>query len=541
MHGVILAQTGAASWALRAQLRTRMRSLGHVDGIASAGIRQAADFDTSTIRTPGIRRVGSAKRFRYVRPNGRAVSLRPSWRASRRSSFRRRGPTCGFARIRADICRRRAATRAAASSTGITRAGARCATRRSTGGCSAFAQALPRIRRRTAADLRKRGLPREKVLAAVVQLLEKTLIRVGNEEYARDERLVRADDDARPARDGPRRGRAVRVPRQERHRARRSTCTTRGWRASSRRAATCRATSCSSTSTRTATRQAIDSADVNAYLRRHQRRRFHRQGLPHLGRHRARGAGAGRGSRRFKSQTRSEAERRAGDRVGRQAAWQHEVGLPEVLHPPGDPRRLYGRPRPTATPLDEARRSLSVEELPWSASSSAGSRKTRVSPPTYNRRDATRDARRRPQRPSQRRRGEGHRRRELHRRPLVSRDAARAHDPFDHSRRRDRLDPLQLRRRPASRSSTSATFPGRNIVALIDDDQPCLAEREIRHFAEPILLLAHEDRETLLAADVQIDYRQTAPVYDPEASPTVVQEDRDRQRDASRTASRSPT
>src|SRR2546427_12173964 len=37
--------------------------------------------------------------------------------------------------------------------------------------------------------------------------------------------------------------------------------------------------------------------------------------------------------------------------------------------------------------------------------------------------------------------------------------------------------------------------PGRNIVALIEDDQPCLAERTIRHVAEPILLLAHENRE----------------------------------------------
>ncbi len=49
----------------------------------------------------------------------------------------------------------------------------------------AFAQALRKIRRRTAADVRKNGLPREKVLAAAVQLLEKTLIRIGNEEYAR--------------------------------------------------------------------------------------------------------------------------------------------------------------------------------------------------------------------------------------------------------------------------------------------------------------------------------------------------------------------
>src|SRR5881409_2061635 len=52
----------------------------------------------------------------------------------------------------------------------------------------AFAQALPRIRARADADLRKSGLPRDKVLAAVVQLLEKTLIRVGNEEYARQNR-----------------------------------------------------------------------------------------------------------------------------------------------------------------------------------------------------------------------------------------------------------------------------------------------------------------------------------------------------------------
>ncbi|HWA97567.1 MAG TPA: hypothetical protein VG713_03720 [Pirellulales bacterium] len=48
-----------------------------------------------------------------------------------------------------------------------------------------FAQALPRIRQRVLADLRRRGLPREKVLAAVVRLLEMTLIRVGNDEYAR--------------------------------------------------------------------------------------------------------------------------------------------------------------------------------------------------------------------------------------------------------------------------------------------------------------------------------------------------------------------
>jgi DNA topoisomerase-1 len=49
----------------------------------------------------------------------------------------------------------------------------------------AFGEALPRIRARTERDLALPGLPREKVLATVVQLLEKTLIRVGNDEYAK--------------------------------------------------------------------------------------------------------------------------------------------------------------------------------------------------------------------------------------------------------------------------------------------------------------------------------------------------------------------
>lgn len=48
-----------------------------------------------------------------------------------------------------------------------------------------FAAALPRIRRTVERDLGRPGLPREKVLAAVVRLLELTLIRVGNDEYAR--------------------------------------------------------------------------------------------------------------------------------------------------------------------------------------------------------------------------------------------------------------------------------------------------------------------------------------------------------------------
>src|SRR5437588_12820205 len=49
-----------------------------------------------------------------------------------------------------------------------------------------FGNALPKIRRRVTKDLKLPGLPRNKILATVVHLLERTFIRIGNEEYARD-------------------------------------------------------------------------------------------------------------------------------------------------------------------------------------------------------------------------------------------------------------------------------------------------------------------------------------------------------------------
>jgi DNA topoisomerase-1 len=49
----------------------------------------------------------------------------------------------------------------------------------------AFGRTLPRLRARVDQDLALRGLPRDKVLAAVVRVMEITLIRVGNEEYAK--------------------------------------------------------------------------------------------------------------------------------------------------------------------------------------------------------------------------------------------------------------------------------------------------------------------------------------------------------------------
>ena len=51
-----------------------------------------------------------------------------------------------------------------------------------------FARALPRLRRKVEADLGRRGMSRDKVLATAVRLLEITLIRVGNAQYARQNR-----------------------------------------------------------------------------------------------------------------------------------------------------------------------------------------------------------------------------------------------------------------------------------------------------------------------------------------------------------------
>jgi len=51
-----------------------------------------------------------------------------------------------------------------------------------------FSEILPEIRERVERDLRARDLTRRQILATVVMLLDKTLIRVGNDEYARENR-----------------------------------------------------------------------------------------------------------------------------------------------------------------------------------------------------------------------------------------------------------------------------------------------------------------------------------------------------------------
>ncbi|HEX2187426.1 MAG TPA: xanthine dehydrogenase family protein molybdopterin-binding subunit, partial [Longimicrobiaceae bacterium] len=73
--------------------------------------------------------------------------------------------------------------------------------------------------------------------------------------------------------------------------------------------------------------------------------------------------------------------------------------------------------------------------------------------------------------------------------------------------------------------------PRCNFVALIEDDQPFLATDEVNHVAEPILLLAHEDREKLAAAAVRVEYDASEPVLDPERSPRTFKQIRIRKGD----------
>ena len=83
---------------------------------------------------------------------------------------------------------------------------------------------------------------------------------------------------------------------------------------------------------------------------------------------------------------------------------------------------------------------------------------------------------------------------------------------------------LEVRRRVRPAGLTVVDFrdiPGRNVVALIDEDQPCLAERAVRHVAEPILIVAHADRDALRSADVEIEYRRDTPNFDAEASTVI--------------------
>jgi DNA topoisomerase-1 len=179
---------------LRAEARRRKAASGRIRALVqgnaqlqptesakAAGLRYVNDE-----RTPGIRRLGSPKRFRYVNPDGRPVSNREDLHRIKALVI---PPAWTDVWICADARGHVQATGRDARGRKQYRYHARWREVRDEvkyGRLIGFAHALPRIRARADVDIRKAGLPREKVLAAAVQLLEKTLIRVGNEEYARE-------------------------------------------------------------------------------------------------------------------------------------------------------------------------------------------------------------------------------------------------------------------------------------------------------------------------------------------------------------------
>jgi DNA topoisomerase-1 len=153
-----------------------------VESAKAVGLHYVSDAQ------PGIRRLRSGRGFRYVRGDGRPIRERSELARFRRLAIppawtdvwicpdpRGHLQATGRDDKRRKQYRYHPQWRAARDETKYDR-------------LIAFAHALPRIRARTDKHLRLRGLPRVKVLATVVRLLETTLIRVGNEEYARQNR-----------------------------------------------------------------------------------------------------------------------------------------------------------------------------------------------------------------------------------------------------------------------------------------------------------------------------------------------------------------
>lgn len=147
---------------------------------AVAGLRYVSDEDT-----PGIRRERHGKGFTYRHADGRVV---------RDASFRKRARTLAIPPawtdvwISPDADAHLAATGRDAKGRKQYRYNPAFVEVRGLakfGHLIAFAQALPRIRAAVDEHLKLRGMPREKVLATIIALLEQTLIRIGNEDYVK--------------------------------------------------------------------------------------------------------------------------------------------------------------------------------------------------------------------------------------------------------------------------------------------------------------------------------------------------------------------
>ncbi|WFP65232.1 MULTISPECIES: DNA topoisomerase IB [unclassified Mesorhizobium] len=155
------------------------RENGAQNSAERASLSYVSDAD------PGIRRLRKGKGFRYVDPNGKpvtaptldrikAIVIPPAWTDVWISP----DPN-GHIQATGRDQRRRKQYRYHPQWT-EERDGVKFSS------LVAFAEALPNLRRRIDADLRRHGLPLERVVAAIVWLLDNTMIRIGNAAYARD-------------------------------------------------------------------------------------------------------------------------------------------------------------------------------------------------------------------------------------------------------------------------------------------------------------------------------------------------------------------
>ncbi len=204
-----------------------------------------------------------------------------------------------------------------------------------------FGRVLPKIREQVKHDMALHGLPKRKVLAAIVALLEKTMMRIGNEEYAKQNKSFGLTT----LRNRHARVKGshleLRLPRQARHqpphRPRRPP--PRPHRRALPRPAGAGPVPVPRPRRRAAQHRLGGRERIPA---RDHRRGDHRQGLPHLGGDQPGGDDAGR-TRALRHPGRGQEGGGHGGRERRQAARQHAGDLPQVLHPPSRVRGLPGR------------------------------------------------------------------------------------------------------------------------------------------------------------------------------------------------------
>jgi len=166
--------------------KTAVASGDHGRGQAAEDAAQRISLTYVSDAEPGIRRRRVGGGFSYIRPNGkpvadrttldriRALAVPPAW-TDVWISAEQDGHIQATGRDQRGRKQYRYHPRWSESRGEVKYAG-----------LQNFARALPKIREQVDADLRRRELPRERVVASVVWLLDNTMIRVGNDVYARD-------------------------------------------------------------------------------------------------------------------------------------------------------------------------------------------------------------------------------------------------------------------------------------------------------------------------------------------------------------------